>query len=1080
MITLTIDDKKVEVEEGSTILQAAEKLDIKIPTLCHHKSLKPYGACRVCLVEVGSEGRSFWLQTSCTYEAADGQIVHTNSERVQNTRKIVLELMLARCPDTPAIVELAKEYGVEETRFPKKNDDCILCGLCTRICEERMGVGAVSFANRGSHRKVGVPYDKLSPICIACGACQVVCPTDCIDLADVQENKVRPIPSDYDMGMAPRPSIYIPFPQAIPKVAVIDRDRCMHYLKGVCGSCEDYCEAGAIDYLQEDEIEEVSVGAVVLSPGFDLFDPELKKELGYDRYPNVVSSLEFERLMSASGPYLGEVRRPSDEEHPKKMAFIQCVGSRDEENDYCSSVCCMYATKQAIIAKEHEPDLECTIFFIDMRAFGKGFEAYYNRAEELGIRYIRCRPSSVKEVPGTKNLRIQYQTADNELAVEEFDLVVLSAGLRPPAEVDSISEKFGIELDEKGFAVTKPFSPIETSKDGVYVCGPFAGPKDIPETVMEASASAAGAMTLLSDVRGTLIEHKEYPPEKDVSGQEPRIGVFVCHCGKNIGGVADVPSIAEYASTLPNVVFTEDNLYTCSTDSQDLIKDMIKDHDLNRVIVASCSPRTHEPLFQNTCREAGLNEYLFEMANIRDHNTWVHMNEPEAATQKAKDLVRMAVAKSRLLEPLQKGSLKINNDALVVGGGMAGMTASLYLADQGFHVYLVEKEKELGGNFRHIHTLTSGQDPQKQMAETIERVNSHPNIDIHLESTLAEVNGSVGHFETTIAHNGDKTEVAHGAVVVATGATEYEPTEYLYGQNPRVITQHTLEEWIANDSPELQKVKSVAMIQCVGSREEERPYCSRICCSQAVKNSIVIRDKFPNTDAYILYRDIRTYGFLERKYHEAREKGVRFMRYSVDHKPEVTAKPDGLSISCLDQILNTKLNIDCDLIVLAPAIVPRGDADDVGKLFKVPLNQDRFFLEAHMKLRPVDFATDGVFMCGLAHSPKSIEESISQASAAASRASTLLSKEELELDATISEVIDDNCDGCAYCIDPCPYVALTLFEYMYKGEIKKTVDRNEALCKGCGVCMATCPKMGIFVRSFKPEQLGVMVEAALE
>jgi heterodisulfide reductase subunit A len=1081
MITLTIDDKQVQVEEGATILQAAEKLDIKIPTLCHHKSLKPYGACRVCLVEVGSAGRSSWVQASCVYPAAEGQIVYTNSERVQKTRKIMFELLLARCPDSQVVRDLAKEYGVEDTRFPKKNEDCILCGLCTRVCEERMGVGAVNYVNRGSERKIAVPYDKHSPICIACGACQVVCPTDCIDLGDVTLNKVRPIPSEYDKGMASRPAIYIPFPQAIPKVAVIDRESCMHYLKGVCGSCQDYCEAGAINYDQEDEIEQVSVGAVVLSPGFEIFDPELKKELGYDRYDNVVSSLQFERLMSASGPHLGELLRPSDNQHPKSVAFIQCVGSRDEMNDYCSSVCCMYATKQAIIAKEHEPDLECTIFFIDMRAFGKGFEAYYNRAEELGIRYIRCRPSSVKEVPGTSNLKIQYQNpADNEQVVEEFDMVVLSAGLRPPKEVGAMAEKFGIELDEKCFAVTKSFSPIETTKEGVFVCGPFAGPKDIPETVMEASASAAGAMTLLSDVRGTLIKHKEYPEEKDVSGQEPRIGVFVCHCGKNIGGVADVPSVAEYARTLPNVVLAEDNLYTCSTDSQELIKDMIKEHDLNRVIVASCSPRTHEPLFRNTCREAGLNEYLFEMANIRDQDTWVHMNEPEQATIKAKDLVRMAVAKSRLLEPLNRGSLKINNDALVIGGGMAGMTAALYLADQGFHVYLVEKEKQLGGNFRNIHTLLSGDDPQQRLAEMVDRINSHHLIDVHMNSTITEVKGSVGHFETTITGNGNKTEVSHGAVIVATGATEYEPVEYLYGKNPRVITQHTLEEWIADDNPELKKIKSVVMIQCVGSREEERPYCSRVCCSQAVKNSIVIKDKFPGTNTHVLYRDIRTYGFLERHYHEAREKGVRFIRYDVDHKPEIKADQDGFSVTVLDQILNMNLNIQADLIVLAPAIIPRGDVDEVGQLFKVPLNQDRFFLEAHMKLRPVDFATDGVFMCGLAHAPKSIQESMTQASAAASRAATLLSKEELELDATISEVVDDNCDGCAYCIDPCPYLALTLIEYMYKGEVKKTVERNEALCKGCGVCMATCPKMGIFVRNFKPDQLGVMVEAALE
>jgi len=1079
MITLTIDDKKVEVEEDSTVLQAAEKLGIKIPTLCHHRSLMPYGACRVCLVEIAGS-RGSWIEASCVYPAQEGLVVKTDTERVLKTRRMMLELLLARCPDSPRIKDMAKEYGVEETRFPKKDDDCILCGLCTRVCEERMGVGAVSFVNRGSKRKISVPYDKHSPICIACGACQVVCPTNAVDLSEVTLNKPRPIMSEYDMGLVQRSSIYIPFPQAIPKVAVIDRNTCMHYLNDTCKSCENFCEAGAIDYEQQDQTEEVDVGAVVLSPGFEQFDPDLKKELGYSRYPNVLSSLQLERLLSASGPYLGEILRPSDEKHPKKIAWIQCVGSREVDCNYCSSVCCMYATKEAIIAKEHQPDLECTIFFIDMRAFGKGFDAYYERAKDLGVRYIRCRPSSVKEVPATKDLKITYQNDEREITTEEFGMIVLSTGLRPPSSVREIAELFGIELNENGFAETKGYSPVETTRPGVYVCGPFAGPKDIPETVMEASAGAGKAMSLLKDERGTLITHKEYPPEKDVSGQEPRIGVFVCHCGRNIGGYADVPSIVEYAKTLPNVVYAEDNLYTCSTDTQEQMTRLITEQDLNRVVVASCSPRTHEPLFRNTCREAGLNEYLFEMANIRDQCTWVHMNEPEEATRKASDLVRMAVAKARLLEPLYKGTLKVNNDALVIGGGLAGMTAALNLADQGFRVSLVEKEQELGGNFRHIHSLLNAEKPQEQLAKMVERVNSHDNIDAYLGAQVSAVDGSVGNFTSTISQNGREIKVGHGAAIIATGASEYEPSEYLYGNSSRVITQRRLDEWIAQSKEEVQNAKSVVMIQCVGSREEDRPYCSRICCSQAIKNSIAIKEMQPETDVYVLYRDVRAYGFLEEHYRRARELGVRFLRYEEDRKPQVTEAGEGLRVSCFNPMLNIPVSLDCDLLVLSAAIVANKDVDELGKLFKVPLNQDKFFLEAHMKLRPVDFATDGVFMCGLAHCPKSVSESIAQADAAAARAATILSKDEIEIDATISEVVDANCDGCAYCIDPCPYGALILLEYMYDGSIKKTVERDGALCKGCGVCMATCPKKGIFVRGFKLEQLSVMVDAALE
>ncbi|UCD52347.1 MAG: FAD-dependent oxidoreductase, partial [Phycisphaerales bacterium] len=627
---------------------------------------------------------------------------------------------------------------------------------------------------------------------------------------------------------------------------------------------------------------------------------------------------------------------------------------------------------------------------------------------------------------------------------------------------------------------TGELEPVETSRPGVYVCGPFAGPKDIPETVMEASAGAAKAMALLKEVRGALITTKEYPPERDVSGQEPRIGVFICHCGRNIGGVADIPAVLDYTRMLPNVVYAADNLYTCSTDTQKKIKEMIEKHELNRVVVASCTPRTHEPLFRNTCREAGLNEYLFEMANIRDQCTWVHMNEPAQATRKAEDLVRMAVAKARLLEPLYKGRLKVNKEALVLGGGIAGMSAALNLADQGFRVHLVERAAELGGNLKHIHGLLDGSDPQERLSRTIDRVVSHPQIGLHLESVVTAVEGSIGNFKSTISHSGSTTEVSHGVAIVATGAEEYEPAEYLSGQDPRVVTQRRLDELIAEGNGELKKARSVVMIQCVGSREEERPYCSRVCCSQAVRNAIAIKNRQPETAVYVLYRDVRTYGVLEKHYREAREKGVRFIRFDRDQRPEVAAQNGRLHVSFIDRMLNMPGRIACDMVALAPAIVPNESVSEVGQLFKVPLSSDKFFLEAHMKLRPVDFATEGVFVCGLAHGPKSVRESISQAEAAAARAATIVSKDEIELEATISEVIDENCDGCAYCIDPCPYNALTLLEYMHKGDIKKTVERDAALCKGCGVCMATCPKQGIFIRGFRLEQLSAMVNAALE
>jgi heterodisulfide reductase subunit A len=628
------------------------------------------------------------------------------------------------------------------------------------------------------------------------------------------------------------------------------------------------------------------------------------------------------------------------------------------------------------------------------------------------------------------------------------------------------------------------FKPVESSRVGVFVAGPFTEPKDIPETIMQASGASSKVLSLLKDEKGSLITKKEFPPEKDITGEEPRIGVFVCHCGSNIAGVVNVPDVKEYAKSLPNVVFADNNLYTCSNDTQEVIKEIIEEHNLNRVVVASCTPRTHEPLFRNTIREAGLNPYLFEMANIRDQCSWVHMAEPEQATVKSRDLVRMAVAKARLLEPLQNRYVPIVKSALVIGGGAAGMSAALELSGQGYPVYLVEKEKELGGNLRKIHYMLNKDDPKKEMDSLIEKVKNDENIRLFTEAKIKNIDGSVGKFKTTVSSDGKEEEFEHGIVIVATGAKEYQAKEYLYGQDDNVVTQVELEERLApggkwstpsdNGFP-----KNVVMIQCVGSRDEERPYCSRVCCSEAVKNALKIKELSPETNVYILYRDVRTYGFREKYYSEARKKNVFFIRYDEDKKPVVSNNGQGLKVEFFDESLRRPVEIPVDLAVLSTGIVADEENETIAQFLKVPLNQDKFFLEAHMKLRPVDFATDGVFLCGLAHSAKAVDESIIQAQATASRASTILSKDNIELDAAISEVVEENCDGCAYCVEPCPYQAITLIEYMYKGSIKKTVQVNETACKGCGCCMATCPKKGIVVKGFTLEQLAAQVNAAL-
>jgi heterodisulfide reductase subunit A-like polyferredoxin len=852
-----------------------------------------------------------------------------------------------------------------------------------------------------------------------------------------------------------------------------------------CLLCVQACEKGVIDHqLAAEQKRTIEVGAVILAPGFDLFDARQRPELGLGRFPNVVTSMQFERLLSASGPNAGELLRPSDHQHPRTVAFLQCVGSRDVAHDYCSSVCCMYATKEALIAKEHLPDLECSIFYIDVRAFGKGFEAYYQRAQDAGVEYLRCRPSEVAAVPGSDSLLVRYLDEHQGLVSKEFDLVVLSCGMVPPRTAPGLATALGFELNRHGFARTGGFHPVETSRPGVYACGAFAGPKDIPETVVEASAAASKAMNLLSAARDTLTTRRQYPAERDVSGQEPRIGVFVCHCGKNIGGVADVPAVRDYAATLPNVVYAGDNLYTCSADTQVVIKQKIEEHALNRVVVASCTPRTHESLFRGTCREAGLNPYLFEMANIRDQDTWVHMHEPEKATQKAKDLVRMAVAKARLLEPLQNRFVAVEHDALVIGGGMAGMTAALELADQGFTTHVVERSGTLGGHMRRIHYLLEEElDPQQELAATMARVRSHPRIRLHLSTSVVSVAGSIGNFETTVKAGEGTTSFKHGVVVVATGASGYLPKEYLYGQDPGVVTQLELEEALAGvpgGALEVARLQSVVMIQCVGSRQPDHPYCSRICCSAAIKNALRLKKLRPEAQIYVLHRDVRAYGFGEEHYRRARQQGVTFVRYDPAARPEVVRRDGRLVVTVQEQGLGRTMELPADAVVLSAGIVADAGSEALAQQLKVPLNQDRYFLEAHMKLRPVDFATDGIFLCGLAHSPTGIRESVAQACAAASRAATILSKGRIELDAIVSQVVDENCDGCAYCVDPCPYHALTLIEYMRGGEVKKTIERDIAVCKGCGVCQATCPKGGIVVSHFKLPQLIAMVHAALE
>ena len=900
--------------------------------------------------------------------------------------------------------------------------------------------------------------------CIACGQCAEKCPKKVDDYFNGRLNK--------------RKAAYVQYPQAVPLKYLIDKDNCLYFAKGKCRACEKFCPAGAVNFEDQDKDLTLAVGAVILTPGYRTFDPSDQKFYGYGDCPDVMTSLEFERLLSASGPTMGHLMRFSDDREPKKIAWLQCVGSRDinhGDNFYCSSVCCMYAIKQAIIAKEHSPyELDCSIFFMDMRTHGKGFEECYNDARDKhGVKFIRSRVHSITGSPDGVSRRIEYATEDGKLTYEDYDLVVLSVGMETSPEVRSLADMLGIELTPGHFADAPTFDPVSTSRPGVYVCGAFAGPKDIPQTVIEAGAAAMRAGSGLVPARNTLTTVEEPTPEVGVQGDPPRIGVFVCHCGINIGGVVDVPAVRDYARTLPFVEYVADNLYSCSQDAQDSISGRIRENNLNRVVVAACTPRTHEPLFQETLVKAGLNKYLFEMVNIRNQDSWVHKEWPEEATEKAKDLVRMAAARVALQIPLQEEQLNIDQNAMVIGGGVSGMAAAKSLADQGYRVYLIERDRQLGGNANSIYKTSKDESVADELAKMVKSMEDDERIDVRLGVELVNVDGFVGNFRSTILDDGKKETLEHGVAILATGAYETRPTEYLYGQDPRVLTALELDRKLADNDPDLKEVKSAVFIQCVGSREPERPYCSRLCCSHTAASALHLKELNPDMNVYVLYRDIRTYGERENLYKEAREKGVIFIRYDQANKPVVTAGQDGLTITVTDHVLLQPISFKADMVTLASAIAPYKD-EQLAQFFKVPMNEDGFFAEAHVKLGPSQFASDGVFLCGLAHYPKPLDESIAQAQAAASRAVTLLSQQTINTSGIVAYVNQSRCTGCGVCVEVCPYNAPALVQ---EGPNAGKAEINPLLCKGCGSCSTSCRSNAAQLRGFEQSQIMAMINS---
>jgi len=727
-----------------------------------------------------------------------------------------------------------------------------------------------------------------------------------------------------------------------------------------------------------------------------------------------------------------------------------------------------------MIAKEHaHSELDCVIFNMDIRTFGKDYEKYYLRARDKeGVRFSKARIHTISEIPDSGDLLVKYVNEDGSQAEEIFSMVVLSVGLGIAQSSVELARRLGIELNKYNFVETNPFSPVATSRPGIYTCGLFQGPKDIPGSVTEASAAACAAGGHLAAARGTEIEKVEIPDQVDVSEQTPRIGVFVCNCGINIGGVVDVPSVRAYAEALPNVVYADENLFTCSQDTQDKIKEKILEHQLNRVVVASCSPKTHEPMFMETLEACGLNKYLFEMANIRNQDSWVHSQTKDQATDKAKDLVRMSVARAAALKPLGEKVIPVQQRALVIGGGIAGMNAALGLGNQGFEVVLVEKEKQLGGMAARLHHTIEGADVRAYLQQLSDRVHAHAKIEVLTAATITGFGGYKGNFTTklTVGDDAEAVSVNHGVIIVATGAREYEPKEYLYPDSERVVTQVELSDRLADKGAA--DLASVVMIQCVGSRNEENENCSRICCQSAVKNALAIKRLNPDAQIYVLYRDIRTYGLLEDYYKEARQQGVVFIRFTPEAAPQVSEDAEGLKISVKDHILQRDLEIRADLLALSAGVVAE-DTEELSRIMKLNRNPEGFFIEAHVKLRPVDMPGEGIFLCGTAHGPKLISESIAQAQAAASRAATFLAKPEIKLSAITAKVDTDHCVKCLTCVRSCPFEVPTF------NSDEGVIEIDEAICHGCGICASVCPREAIGLSFYEDEQIMCKIDALL-
>ncbi len=905
-------------------------------------------------------------------------------------------------------------------------------------------------------------------LCTNCGLCAIACP--------------QRLPSEFQESLVTRNAVHKSAPRSLPDTYYIDKgDYCDD-----CQRCLEVCPTNAINLDEQPWEETLNVSAIILAMGYTLTNPLELAEFGYGRYLNVVHSMQYERYVSRSGPTEGQLLRPSDNTPPKRVAWLQCIGSRDQEHPYCSSICCMYATKEAVLAKERLDDVHCQIFIMDERAFNKEYNAYFYRSTaQYGVEYTRCRISDIQEDPKTKDLIIHYPDPDDGGRIKEarFDMVVLSVGVRPPTGAPLISSKLDFDLNQYGFCMTDKFNPLETSQPGIYVCGAFSSPKEIAETIIDSAGAAGDVMRLFQDKLGSSYSSREYPfmsdvqypPEKNVADEEPRVGVFSCRCYPTMEGIIDVEELLDRSAEFPHVVHTEDIGYGCFPEGLEKIRKSIQDHDLNRVVVAGCSHRTHESLFQKTVREAGLNSYLLEMVNLRGFAAWVHPHQEQQAFRKGLELVRIGVGRAATLEPIYKSSIPPHRRALVIGGGISGMTAALSIADSGFDVVLVEKAGSLGGNLQKVHYLVEGVNPNSLLRDQVNRIISHPRITVMTRTEVEQHDGHVGAYHAVLRHeDGTTSEISHGVTIVATGGQETRVSRYLLGEHPAVITQQDMEDKLAYHLDEVTDLKNVVMIQCVKPKDETYEYCSRICCISTIKNAIRLKTINPDCQVTVLYKDIITYGFREQYYTEARERGVLFVRYDDRQPPDVDHDNGQIIVSLQEKMLDRKLVLKPDLLVLSTSIKPSEGTKELAKILNVPISNEGFFLEAHIKMRPMDFMEEGIFICGIAHYPKFIEESISQALATAGRATTLLSKKPFHFGGTVAIVDPDKCVGCLTCMRTCPFeIPRVKDEYTGVGGLGGAAYIEPTLCHGCGTCTAECPANAIQLMNYTDNQVMV-------